>query len=708
MSQKTRKEKSSPTTSLKNITNTKARGSLNSKQKCVIKMQKIDIEILKAANDANDKDIKSTTKPLKRKPKRSDENLPSSKKKPPVSVQSAAPTTTETPKTTKASSSPSSSLVEAAPAVVRDEEQSVENQIRKYEQLQKVISNKYVTVVDRLNLSYVPFCCENLEFCQRKHYKRAPSPKLPSANQMNLIRSALQQSRYNAFISLVWGLCLKDQFPGDIVLTNIIKLILSLNPEHQHNSFLQNIIDQLLCLFDVILKTFPPCWLALRKSYITFLRNTMEISRLFPDKPLNAENTIFEVILMLLEDNLDDGENIKQNRSLKKKRGSLNTSSSLALNNYDNEYYNMQHWEKNDNDEQTFSALSKDTRIERIMQVLHFLAKMLEMDMAMWMLRYHKNPAKYIYNASTQPLVIELFALSEYKSSSVLVKKVMSLFSLCVEKDLNQNYLSIMDRFISLLANVQNLREVENTNAGIKYPIVGPRTSAFTMELYKTAEVNMKTSVRTYLRLVKNLNCPFVRYEYIDIFLKRLNPAAGKMGPQKIFENFRKNRWLECALDEERPLDESLSKLKSIVYRQDYLKIILEALRSYCDYFALKDFFQEFVGSTQTKEDNNNILKKQQKSDSNQRKPQSQYNISSLRKNIVKLEKNLDMSAKMQMSKIDIPTLNIAVNAELLSQYRNDLKYVTNLHSYISALQHEHDEDFSEMIEFLKDFALQC
>ncbi|XP_055847168.1 uncharacterized protein LOC129912780 [Episyrphus balteatus] len=672
MSQESPKSKPSPTTSLKNITNTQPQRQ--TKRNCVVKMQKIDM--LQTTN-------KPTTKLLKRKAnKKSDENVVAPKKKPLVIVQPA----TATPST-----------------VVR--EHCVENVIKKYEQLQKVISNKYVTVVDRLKLNYVPLCCENLEFCHRKHYKKAPPPKLPSVNQMNFIRNSLQQSRYNVFISLVWGLCHKEQFPGDIVLTNIVKLLLTLNPESKHNAFLQSIIDQLLCLFDVILKTFPPCWLALRESYIRFLRNTMEISSLLPDKPLNAENTIFEIVLMLLEDNLAD-ENSKLNRSAKRRKGAANTSASASsssssiLTHFDNEYHNMQHWEKNDNDEQTFSALSKTTRIERLMQVLHFLAKMLEMDMAMWMLRYHKNPTKHIYNPSDQPLVIELFSLSEYKCSSVLVKKVMSLFSLCVEKNLHENYLNVMDRFISLLANVQNLCEVENTSAGIKYPHVGPRTSAFTMDLYKTAEVNMKTSVVTYMRLIKHLSCPFVRYEYIDMFLKRLNPAAGKMSPQKIFENFRKSRWLECELDEERSADDSHSKKKSVVYRQDYLTFILEALRSYCDYFALEVFFKEIViSSTNEKEDNNNISINQNKSNGDQ------IDLSKMTENIVELEKNLDMSVKLRVEKVEIPTLNIAVNAELLAQYRNDLKYVANLHSYISALQREHNEDFSEMIEFLKKFA---
>lgn len=653
---------------LKNITNMDSHKL--TQRNCVVKIEKLASQ--------------KTTKPIKRKVGKSNENV--TKKKSCVALQ---------PQDCSEETSSTNS-----------QDSSLGNVIKKYEQLQKVISKSYVTVVSRLKLNYVPVCCENLEFCHEKHYKRAPPPKLPSINQMNLIRNSLQQARYNVFLSLVWSLCHKEQFPGDIVLTNIVKMILTLNPESKHNAFLQGILDQLLCLFDVIMKTFPPCWLALRQSYTRFLRNTMEISSLLPDKPLNSENTIFEIVLMLLEDNLDDGENTKLNRSSMRKKGIATPSksalsSSSILSNYDNEYHNMQHWEKNDKDEQTFSALSKTTRIERLMQVLHFLAKMLEMDLAMWMLRYHKNPAKHIYNNSSKPLVIELFSLSEHKSSSLLVKKVMSLFSLCVEKNLNKVYLSIMDRFISLLANVPNLCEIENLSGGIRYPHVGPRTTAFTMDLYKTAEVNMKTNVCTYMRLIRALNCPFVRYEYVDIFLKRLNPAPGKMNPQKIFENFRKSRWLECDPDENRPAEEPTSKQKkSVVYRADYLELILLALRSYCEFFALKDFFYEIVNSSLVEgENNNNISKSRSHSNCNS------IDLSSMRKSISRLENKIDMSVRLRVEKEEIPVVNIAVNADLLAQYRNDLKYATNLSSYISALQLEHNEDFSEMIEFLLDFA---
>lgn len=209
----------------------------------------------------------------------------------------------------------------------------------------------------------------------------------------------------------------------------------------------------------------------------------------------------------------------------------------------------------------------------------------------------------------------------------------------------------------------------------------------------------MKTNVAAYIRLMRHLRCPFVRYEYIDIFLKRLNPAAGKMNPQKIFENFRKNRWLECVPDDERPLDDSFSKQKSVIYRQDYLEFILEALRGYCDYFAIKEFFQEIVHSS----NNSDSGAEEQKVIESINK--SEIDLSKMCKNISKLERTAQKATAIRVEKSEIPTLNIAVNADLLAQYRNDLKYVSNLHSYICALQEKHEEDFSQMIEFLKDFA---
>lgn len=140
-----------------------------------------------------------------------------------------------------------------------------------------------------------------------------------------------------------------------------------------------------------------------------------------------------------------------------------------------------------------------------------------------------------------------------------------------------------MQRFVSLLMEASNTAELEYVNNSIIYPNLGPQTRRLIAEFFKLFKVENPSDLTSYIRTIPLLSQPYVRYEFADHFLRLFYCSDAAFGPEKVCEELKLKRWLKykprSAIDESN--NEQLS-------REDYLKIMLNALQDYCNWFNLQ------------------------------------------------------------------------------------------------------------------------
>lgn len=151
----------------------------------------------------------------------------------------------------------------------------------------------------------------------------------------------------------------------ELILT-INKPSSELNADYSVPSVLQRAVDVL----DRTTERFPPCWLDLKTAYQNIVFGRLEESCF---TKYDLSEGLFRVVLVLLERCVEsDGSVEKSVRSKSNERW----MASFHL------------WEVENNQKYDFELLSRGDRLERLFLVLEILVKILELDLAMWILRY--------------------------------------------------------------------------------------------------------------------------------------------------------------------------------------------------------------------------------------------------------------------------------------------------------------------------------
>lgn len=156
----------------------------------------------------------------------------------------------------------------------------------------------------------------------------------------------------------------------------------------KHDSLpLNQVLDDLYCIFYQILLKFPPC--NLRDSYLEVLTTPLEI-----DLNRNTSGGIFNVLLDLLS------ECINSHPATQNRRVSLHrTNSDFSL---------YHQWEINQETKTSFDSFNRSTKLDRIFMVLDLVLKILETDLANWMVKYSSKMYSYMNRDNRCPMIASL------------------------------------------------------------------------------------------------------------------------------------------------------------------------------------------------------------------------------------------------------------------------------------------------------------
>lgn len=199
-----------------------------------------------------------------------------------------------------------------------------------------------------------------------------------------------------------------------------------------------------------------------------------------------------------------------------------------------------------------------------------------------------------------------------------------------------------------------------------------------------------------YMETIDLLRIPYVRYEFIDNVLIMFQFTESEpLTPQKIALDIAKKRWLKYKNSSE------LTNIDDDISREQYLHLLLEALRSYCEFHGLKPFLHVIT-------DVKPLSHLTTTTDSLHRWPISGNGVLMLKKmaeEITTIEANLKMTVKMSKPKVELPLADICIDEAIIFKYRNDLKFIVSLQNVMLKQKETYpDVDFSEWLTFLEDF----
>lgn len=199
------------------------------------------------------------------------------------------------------------------------------------------------------------------------------------------------------------------------------------------------------------------------------------------------------------------------------------------------------------------------------------------------------------------------------------------------------------------------------------------------------------------METIELLRIPYVRYEFIDNVLIMFQfTNTEPLTPQKIALDIAKKRWLKY-----KPAAE-LTTGADDISREQYLHLLLDALRMYCEFHGSKTFLHVIT-------DIKKISPLTTTNDSVHRWPTHGSGVlvlSKMAKDIDVLRSKLKVTVRMSKPKVDLPLADICIDEAIILKYRTDLKFIVSLQNVLLKQKETYpDVDFTTWLEFLNEFS---
>uniref|UniRef100_A0A182QWJ4 Uncharacterized protein n=1 Tax=Anopheles farauti TaxID=69004 RepID=A0A182QWJ4_9DIPT len=557
-----------------------------------------------------------------------------------------------------------------------------------FEKLRFVLGRHYFAVCDRLALvDYVPRCTRNVPECAQRHVsKRSSRTKCVGPMRLTTTNDQLLEHRPDQFVLFLNQAIMRREFVGVELFVTGLQLMLTVNHPSTELGVDYQVQDIVLGTGEALercLEHFPPCRWDMRPAYQRIVYGQL-------DAPCFAKcdqsEGLFRNVLHLIEHLIEtDEDKTKTDRSSVGKRtnrGKSKPDDEIFFSNYNS-------WMSSNRLCYDFDQLPREERFQRLFAVLQILVKLLEMDLAMWILRHPTKTHQNICNPSRCPLVAKLVWNGDHGSVNLFIKKLFQTFICMNALQYPNEDIAIVSRLINLVTVAVNLSEFQLSDGLIPYPCVKDNSQHYARQLWKTLESSRYFSIGLCLRTIQNLRSSFLKLRLSEQLIQKLNRRAKLGNVRGFFQQLLERCWMDYEeqtpmVDVEPPsslypvLDTHRTRAKaSEIYQQEYIDLLLVALRAYCDMYQLPAYFRE-----------------------NMVQP-SGSGVSS----------NAPDATECIVSQPDEPDermifQGVAVTGELVLEYRDDIKYLLLIEQHLKKLTETSTEErelFRHWISFLSE-----
>ncbi|EDW39241.1 GL13987 [Drosophila persimilis] len=539
------------------------------------------------------------------------------------------------------------------------------------------ISNMYMKSENRLPGASMPRCLRNTRECENKH-RAAKLPDVPNNSVVEELKRTLSGHQYDTFLDQLEMMAMQFVYPGNGIFDRLVEMAMVLIAKEMSVRELGDIYAKVIRTFFLLVDTFPPCWTSLRPSYLNFLRiPNPSIRSARSDKGTSK----LKFYLDLLEEILPQCSDMEIRERTKfyevhvfnfTEEEEMDVSYETALLQHVQDY----DWKSGTLCLDDFNNLSPGTRLSRLFDVLLMLCRILELEFLSWLDHNRlRQSESEIFNEETKPFAIHVFGMSATMRLTDIVRQLMRLYGFAARKSLYPDRLEILQRLISLVVEVSNTAELKYVDNAVTYPSLGPQTRLLIAQFFEIFNSQNPQHIGTYIRNIPQWQQAYLRFEFADHFLQLFYfPRNVAFGPKKVCDEFTDRQWAKY-----KPRSEIEDDDDEQLSREDYLNILLNALKDYDLWMNLKRFWKVMQS------------KKQQTPEGTDKE-----------KEVPHWKKRVDAKVIAGRPKVNLPEAKINV-PELSVRYSSDVGYMRSLRRLL-VKEVQSEIDVSAWLEYLNGF----
>jgi hypothetical protein len=358
-------------------------------------------------------------------------------------------------------------------------------------------------------------------------------------------------------------------------------------------------------------------------------------------------------------------------------------------------------WDAQSDEKASFDNFERHEKFRRIFTVLDLLTRVLENDLAMFIIKFSRRLQSSIGHEQHRPLICAILWQS-YESVVVVnatIKNIIDSLINMIALNYPTENVRIVARLLNLVAQVTNLYEYENET--FEYPSYKNLTMDLVRAIQKTVESSSYYSVELFTSVAENLRSPLLQMLLTNEILTKIH-GQFPISLEVPFECIRKKGFLKfkeanTAVPISRDLkfpaiDKKQKPKRCEVTQQSYLKL----LRIYAS--AVNNFYriQDSVAEISEAPASSTVIARPQSFPSSSKIPSKLPEI--------------DMNEKVQLQKVDLnfkKLVHIKLNIETCAFYRNEVKYFMILPKLIQKCNDKYRDKFSEWIKLMKEMEVK-
>lgn len=372
---------------------------------------------------------------------------------------------------------------------------------------------------------------------------------------------------------------------------------------------------------------------------------------------------------------------IQSDETKEKPRNSL---SQEMLNNF---YF----WDAQSDEKATFENFTRDDKFRRIFAVLDLVTRVLENDLAMFIIKYSRRLRSSIGNENHRPLICAIL-WQDYESVLVVNETIKTIINVLVNMtalDYPAENIRMISRLLNLVTQVTNLYEYPDET--FQYPSYNNLTFDLMRAVQKSVEASRYYCVEFYTSVCEKIRSPLLQLLLTnEIITKILGGSSQPISLKVPFECIRKKEFTKfkevtvpktTANQVKFPALSPNQKMKRCeVNQQSFLKLL-------CIYAkAVNNFYRIQAG---VKEINN--------SNDVHKNPLPPVHDDSTSFTAKLPEVDLDEKAALQSVDLNFKKLvHIKLSIETCAFYRNEIKYFIILPKLIKKCLEKYGDKFNE------------
>ncbi|GAB0086761.1 hypothetical protein DMENIID0001_009370 [Sergentomyia squamirostris] len=540
--------------------------------------------------------------------------------------------------------------------------------------LQKVLGRYYYRSAERLQMHIRPPCYSNLERCSQTHWRNQEITQTPYS-MISDCRMQKKHGKFSCLFSYINNICVSGSFPGPDILTLLMQILLDVSvkvdPNEEPPEF---VVHQSIQQFEMIMMQFPPCILQLESAYSTLLTQKCELEGL--EEYCDGQDGIIVSIINTLE-------HLLQNKH-QDDEGSTTTMEMSTDTEETIKYLNL-------DKKGGFNLLPFPVKLDRLFVILHLLVKLMEVDLAMWMLRHPKKASGSMLKPAKQPLIAKILWPTGDFSITIFMKKAFNVFVEMIVQEISGFQMEIFERFIGLVSNAVNLCEIQ-TSAEVQYPCIRQKSSSLA-ETFMQIITDYKDSTPSLtLKVLKHMKSPIAKMLMIDNFFSSIMQNSEPVSITKIFRIFKKRDWVN----------------QNKISQREFVQLFMDNMQCWLDVYRLHDVMAEYSGnsptpstSTSSQSSSKRLLSERLAEKERLAGKRVKINFQLLNKNIKGIMEKFTYDSSITYNELNLDSSIIGV-ADIYQIYLDEMKSAVKLHQLLVSRDKKYPTFFGPWIEMIE------